>query len=111
MQSNHKFTKAQVTLTRAQVRLGPGVDTPLIRGTAGIVGLLERRVADFLESYPLLTLKQLNVCVEPMQHDIGPVMSRDAEYSKVATHCTVRLKIPSPPGKAIRSQVVGDIGW
>ena len=65
-----------------------------IRGTAGIVGLLDRRVADFLESCALLTLKQSNNCVEPMQHDIGPVMSRDAEYSKV--HCTVGLKIPSP---------------
>ena len=29
VQSNHEFTRAQVKLTRAQARVGPGVDTPL----------------------------------------------------------------------------------
>ena len=30
VQSNHEFTRAQVKLTRAQARVGPGVDTPLV---------------------------------------------------------------------------------
>ena len=31
LQLNHEFTRAQVKLTRAQARVGPGVDTPLVK--------------------------------------------------------------------------------
>ena len=33
LQLNHEFTRAQVKLIRAQARVGPGVDMPLIKTT------------------------------------------------------------------------------
>ena len=36
--SSHEFTRAQVKLTRAQARVGPGVDTPLV--TACVIAVV-----------------------------------------------------------------------
>ena len=56
VQSNHEFTRAQIKLTRAQARVGPGVDTPLVKGIVYITHPVQRCTWDRIYLMHLLSL-------------------------------------------------------